>query len=233
MTADSATPPLLRVGTTGDYPPVSYYEPTTGQFSGQDIALIREFARDRHYALQLVLTNWPGLLLDLLAAKFEVAVGGISSTEQRKTHALISKPIGFTGKVALVRRGEEQHYLSLDAIDRPGITVVEDSGGTNEQFARTHIKHARLVILPDNDAPFAQLLDRRADVMLTNSVEALYRQQIMPALRAVRPDQPFTRVEKIFLFRKDQHALRDEFDQWLLANERSAAHIHQPISDEH
>lgn len=219
---------LLLVGTTGDYPPVSVYEASTGKFSGQDVALIREFACDQDYALEFVLTRWPRLLQDLLAGQFEIAVGGISRTEQRETLALISKPIGFTGKVALVRRGEESKYSSLGAIDTAETTVVEDSGGTNEQFARTHIKRAKLAILPDNEAPFACLLDRRADVMFTDSVEALYRQQITPGLRAVRPDQPYTRVEKIFLFRTDRQALRDRFDDWLVAHGRSAADIHEP-----
>jgi cyclohexadienyl dehydratase len=218
----------LRVGTTGDYPPVSYYEASTGKFSGQDIALIEEFARDQHYALTLVLTSWPSLLHDLLAKKFEVAVGGISCTEQRETLALPSQPIGFTGKVALIRRGEESKYGSLDAIDTAETTVVEDRGGTNERFARTHIKRAKLTIMPDNELPFAYLLDGRADVMFTDSVEALYRQQITPGLRAVRPDQPYTRVEKIFLFRRDRQALRDQFDRWLIAHGRSAADIHEP-----
>ncbi|MEZ5788495.1 MAG: transporter substrate-binding domain-containing protein [Xanthobacteraceae bacterium] len=219
---------LLRIGTTGDYPPVSSYDASTGEFSGQDVALIRDFARDQGYALEFVLTRWPSLMQDLLAGQFEIAVGGISRTQQRETLALTSQPIGFTGKVALVRGGEESKYCSLAAIDTAETTVVEDRGGTNEQFARAHIKRAKLTILPDNEAPFASLLDRRADVMFTDSVEALYRQQTTPGLRAVRPEQPYTRVKKIFLFRKDQKALRDQFDNWLVTHGRSAADIHEP-----
>ncbi len=208
---------VLRVGTTGDYPPVTSYDAATGTFSGQDIALIEEFAQDERSRLAFVLTSWPSLLADLGAGRFAVAVGGISRTGHRQKLALISRPLAITGKVALVRRGEEQRYASLAAIDTPGTTVVEDHGGTNEQFARGHIKQATLVVLPDNQAPFAYLRQGKADVMFTDSVEALYRQDIMPDLCAVRPDQPYTRVEKVFLFRRDQCALRDRFDRWWVA----------------
>lgn len=228
MSKDDAAQARLRVGTTGDYPPVTCHDPSTGTFSGQDIALIREFARDQHYTVEFVLTSWPSLLQDLLGGLFEIAVGGISWTERRAALALTSEPIGFTGKVALVRRGEESKYGSLEAIDTARTVVVEDSGGTNERFARRHVQRAMLTVLPDNEMPFAYLLDRRADVMFTDSVEALYRQTIMPELRAVRPQQPYTRVEKVFLFRKDRQALRDQFDHWLIAHGRTAAHIHEP-----
>ena len=181
---------VIRVGTTGDYPPVTDYDAGTGAFCGQDIALIEEFAQDQGLRLEFVLTSWPGLLADLCAGKFEIAVGGISRTEERQKLALLSRPLAITGKVALVRRGEKQRYASLEAIDTPETTVVEDHGGTNEQFARRRIECARLIVLPDNHSPFDHLLDGRADVMFTDSVEALYRQQITPDLCAVRADRP-------------------------------------------
>jgi len=103
---------VIRVGTTGDYPPVTDYDAGTGAFCGQDIALIEEFAQDQGLRLEFVLTSWPGLLADLCAGKFEIAVGGISRTEERQKLALLSRPLAITGKVALVRRGEEQRYAS-------------------------------------------------------------------------------------------------------------------------
>ncbi len=179
---------ILRVGTTGDYPPVTYRDPQTGRFSGQDIALIEAFAQDQGFRLEMVLTTWPTLVQDLMAGKFQVAVGGISDTDRRESEALVSEPIGRTGKVALVRCGEEARYGSIEAIDRRETTVVEDHGGTNEQFALAHIKQAVLVLVPDNQMPFAYLLDRKADVMFTDSIEAIWRQQTTQGLCAVRPD---------------------------------------------
>ena len=52
-----ATHTVLRVGTTGDYPPVSAYDAESGTFSGEDIALIEAFARDQLCRLDWVLTR--------------------------------------------------------------------------------------------------------------------------------------------------------------------------------
>lgn len=207
----------MRVGTTGDYPPVTYRDPKTGRFSGQDISLIEAFAEDEGYRVELVMTTWPTLMQDLLAGRFEVAVGGISRTEERAAQALLSRPLAITGKVALVRCGDQERYGSLAAIDTPETRVVEDRGGTNEQFARAHLKHAALIVVPDNQEPFDYLREGRADVMLTDSIEAVWRQQTTAGLCAVRPDEPYTRVEKVFMFRKGQGALRDRFDRWFAA----------------
>lgn len=84
------------------------------------------------------------------------------------------------------------------------------------------VQRAQLIVLPDNETPFDYLADGRADVMFTDSEEALYRQRITPGLCAVRPDHPYTHVEKVFLFRKDQGVLRDDFDRWLVARGRKA-----------
>lgn len=220
MMVSGQTQAILRVGTTGDYPPVTYHDPQTGRFSGHDIALIEAFAKDQGYCAELVLTTWPTLMQDLTAGRFQVAVGGISKTDRRASQALVSEPLARTGKVALVRCGEETRYGSIEAIDTPETTVVEDRGGTNEQFALANIEHAVLVLLPDNEMPFGYLLDRKADVMFTDSIEAAYRQQTTSGLCAVRPDEPYTRVEKVFLFRKNEGELRDRFDRWFAARAR-------------
>ena len=47
--ASSTDGPILRVGTTGDYPPVTFHDARTGRFSGQDIALIEAFAGIRAF----------------------------------------------------------------------------------------------------------------------------------------------------------------------------------------
>ncbi len=125
-----------------------------------------------------------------------------------------STAIRTTGKVALVRCGGQDRYDSLDRIDRPGTTVVENRGGTNEKFALSRIRHATPIIVPDNELPFAYLLDGEAEVMFTDAIEAVYQQTLASGLCALRPGDPHTHIEKVFLFRKDERALRDEFDAW-------------------
>lgn len=204
----------LLVGTTGDYKPLTWYDGGSGQFHGRDINMIEAFARDRGYELQFVHTSWPTMLGDLQDGKFQIAVGGISLTNERNEQALVSDNLAVTGKVALVRRGEEHKYQSLEEIDREGVVVVEDRGGTNETFALSHLRKAVLIIVPDNSMPFDYLIDGKADVMFTDATEAVYQESLNPSLYAVDPDRPLTRTAKVFLFERKESQLRDEFNNW-------------------
>jgi cyclohexadienyl dehydratase len=205
----------LTVGTTGDYPPLTAYDAATGRYSGDDIDLVEAFAADRGMTVTFIATTWPTMMDDLLAGKFRMAVGGISATPERARQALLSDPIAITGKVALVRSGEEAEYASLAAIDRPGVRVVENPGGTNESFAEGRMKHATVTLVADNADAFTALETGAADVMFTDSVEAVWHQSQHEGLVAVHPDRPYTRVEKVFVFAKDETALRDAFNRWL------------------
>ena len=206
---------VLTVGTTGDYPPVTWWNPDTGSFEGTAIDLISAFARDRGHRIEFVKATWPTLMQGLEDGLYRVAAGGISETKIRARLSLMSDPVASTGKVALVRSADEAKFQTLDQIDREGVKVVENAGGTNESFARSHIRHATLTVVPDNLLPFDYLRDGRADVMFTDATEAVYVQHRNGALCAVHPDAPYTRIEKVFLFRKGEEALRDEFDAWL------------------
>lgn len=209
----------ILVGTTGDYQPVSWLDPATGEFKGDDIDLIKAFARETGRELRFVQTSWPTLMSDLTTGKFMLAVGGISYTEDRARLAHASDPVRTDGKVALVRCGEQLAYNTLQQIDRAGVRVVENPGGTNEKFARSVLKEAELRVLDDNHAPFLALQEGRADVMFTDGIEALYMEQQDTGLCAVRPEKPYTVIRKVFLFRHDQEALRDAFNNWWQARE--------------
>lgn len=53
---------VLKVGTTGDYMPVSYLDPKTGEYVGFDIELAEDLADDLDVDLEYVKTSWPSLM---------------------------------------------------------------------------------------------------------------------------------------------------------------------------
>jgi cyclohexadienyl dehydratase len=212
----------LTVGTTGDYRPLTWFDPESGRYVGRAIDLVEAFAAAAGYEVTFVRTTWPTMMDDLVAGRFRMAVGGISQTAERAKRALLSDPVATGGKVALVRAADKDKYGSLDAINRPGTRVVENRGGTNERFARAETDKAHVIIVPDNALPFEYLEEGKADVMFTDSIEAVYQARHDHGLSAVHPDAPYTHADKVFLFRKDERALHDAFDRWLEAARRGS-----------
>ena len=72
------------------------------------------------------------------------------------------------------------------------MTVACNPGGTNEKYVRAHIKNARILLVDDNLAIPSLIAERRADVMLTDNVEAILAARKDPRLVAVSANEPWT-----------------------------------------
>lgn len=78
---------VIRVGTTGDYKPFTYFNPKTKEYEGYDIEAAKLMAADLGVKITFVKTTWPTLMEDLHKNKFDIAVGGISrNTDRQKQH---------------------------------------------------------------------------------------------------------------------------------------------------
>ena len=206
---------VIRIGTAGDYPPLTAYNAKTGQFSGNSITLANKLAQSLGLKAEFVKTTWPTLSSDLNAHKFDIALGGITATPQRAHDFILSRPIGETGKVPLTRCDDSEKYTSIPKINQETVTVVENKGGTNEEFARKNLPEAKKIIVAQNHQAFEALLQKQADVMITDSVEAVYQQKIIPDLCAVNPDKPFTHDERVILIPKGSYKLQKKIDAWV------------------
>jgi cyclohexadienyl dehydratase len=201
------------VCSTGDYRPFTFRD-ADGNWAGLDIDMAHSLAEHLGANLELVPTTWPNLMNDI-GSRCDVAMGGITLTAARAERALFSQPYLHDGKSAIIRCTDSARFHTLSDIDQPGVRVVENPGGTNEEFARGHVKNAQLQIYPDNNTIFEQLTSGAADVMFTDTSEIRYQTKQNPALCGVGVDQPFTSDEKAYLLPQGDTALRDAVNEWL------------------
>lgn len=193
-------PAALRICTTGDYPPLTYRDPATGQYSGVDIDMSTDLAAHLGRPPVFVATSWPTLMADLTSPGMcDIAVGGITDTPERRRAAEFTRPYLSSGKTPVVAAANAGRFSSIEDIDQPGVRVIENSGGTNEQFARKNFPAAQITIWPDNTTIFDQLAAGNADVMVTDAVEAIYQSSLHPGLVAPHPGVPFTSEVKAYL----------------------------------
>lgn len=160
---------VLRVGTTGDYPPWSFER--DGTLSGADIELAKALAAHLAVRTAFVRTTWPTLLDDLRADRFDIALGGISLNAERARVAAFSVPYATGGKTIIARCVNARRFRSLAAVDRADVRLLVNPGGTNQQFVTEHIHRASVRILPDNLGVFDDLVAGRGDAMITDDIE--------------------------------------------------------------
>ncbi|WP_170928942.1 MULTISPECIES: transporter substrate-binding domain-containing protein [unclassified Pseudomonas] len=203
----------LRVCTTGDYKPYTFKRPDGG-FEGIDIAMAQTLADSLGVKVEWVQTTWKTLMPDMQAGKCDIGVGGISVTLERQKKAFFSNTLDVDGKIPLVRCADQSKYQTIDQINQPNVRLVEPAGGTNEAFVHAFLPKAQLA-LHDNVTIFEQLLDNKADVMITDASEALYQQKLKPGLCAVNPSQFMQYGEKAYLLPRDDISWKLYVDQWL------------------
>ena len=198
---------VLRVGTAGDYQPMSYLDPDAGKYVGFDAELAEDLAAALGVELEYVKTSWPTLMEDTLAGKFDLAICGITITDARREQALMSEGYFGNGKTILCRAEDADKYTSLEAINRPEVRVMENPGGLNEKFARENLPDASLTIHDVNQEIPGLVASGAADVMITEIMEAGYYVSQDERLAAPLIFEPFTHGQLGVLMPKGSEAL--------------------------
>jgi cyclohexadienyl dehydratase len=203
----------IRVCTPGDYKPFSLLKPD-GSYEGIDVDLVQSVAKALGVQVEMVKTAWPQLMKDFVE-KCDVAVGGISVTLDRQKTAFFTDAYMVNGKAPITKCENAAKFQSIADIDKPGVTVVENPGGSNERFARANFKNAKIVIHNDNTTIFDEILKGNADVMISESVETIVQQKQHPGLCAVNPDKPLQYGEMAWLLPRGDATFKAWMDQWL------------------
>ena len=206
---------VLRVGTAGDYQPMSYLDPETKRYVGFDAELAEDLAAEMGIGIEYVKTSWPTLMEDTLAGKFDLAVCGMTVTEARKEQALMSDGYLENGKTVLCRAEDAEKYTSLEAINKPEVRVMENPGGLNEKFARENLPEATLIIHEANQEIPGLVAAGEADVMITEIMEAGFYTREDPRLAAPLIHEPFTNGQLGFLMPKGNEALLEYVNAFL------------------
>ena len=167
-------------GTTGDYRPLSFREPETGEYWGFGIEMAGEIAKRLDVGIVFKPTSWPTLTADVLAQpqQFDLAIGGKAG-----------------------------RFQSLADIDKPEVRVMVNPGGLNEKFANEHLTHATIIVHQKNEEIPSLIAEGEADVMITEITEAPYYVQTDSRLAAPLLDSPFTHGEIGVLMPKGQEDL--------------------------
>ena len=200
----------IRIGTTGDYRPMSYLNEKTGEYEGIDAELSKIIAESLGVKIEYIPTTWKTLSADALAGKFDIALCGISRNYAREKILEMSDGygIGIFGKTILCRKKDAKKFKTLADINKPEVRVMINPGGTNEKFAYANLKNAKIIVFEENAEIPHQISIGNADIMITETVEALNYIKLDKNLAAPLIDKPFTKHSCGILMQKgDQEFL--------------------------
>ncbi len=154
---------VYEVGIDTTYPPFEYEE--DGEYTGIDIDLINAIAEDQGFEINFNPMDFGGIIPALQADQLDIAIAGMSITDERKAVVDFSDPY-FDAGLTLVVQADNTDITSLE--DLEGKTVAVKSGTTGAQFARDNQEEYGYEIAQFEDSPsmFQEVSNGNADVLL-------------------------------------------------------------------
>lgn len=200
----SPTEPL-RVALTGKYPPFSFYS-GDGELVGFDVDVSKLIANRLGRDLELVTTEWDGILAGLLAGKYDAIIGSMAITPERSKRVNFTAPYYISGAQLFVRRAETNAFQGIaDLLEhRVGVGL----GETYEHYLRSSHPDVTVVTYKSTADIFQDMRNERIDAFCTDRLVGLY--QIKQGGMPFAPAGPLLYQERIAIpVTKDDAALRD------------------------
>lgn len=174
----------LRVGTTGDFNPMSIKDTATNTLTGFDIEAMTQLATDMGVKIEFVSAEWATLVNGIVSDRFDIFSGASLSMARAKTVAF-SAPYLFAGTVPMSSKKGPGKFANWESINNPNVTVAVLLGTVFEQQARAHFPKAKIRAVEKPATGYQEVLAGRAQVTITSNVEAATLMKTYPDLQTV------------------------------------------------
>lgn len=161
---------VLKVGTTGDWNPMSVRDPATNSYKGFDIDVMTELAKDLGVEVEFVPTDWKTLVNGVVAGKYHIT-GSASISPPRMKVAGFSESYLSVEIFPFTTKDKAGNFDGYDSINQPGVKVATTLGTTFEALARDWFPNAEITVVEAPARGFQEVLSGRADVFITSNIE--------------------------------------------------------------
>lgn len=180
---------VLKVGTTGDWNPMTVKNPATNSYTGYDIDVMTELAKDLGVEVEFVPTDWKTLVSGVTAGKYHIT-GSASVSPARAKAAGYSDSYFSLATVPLTLAKHADKFNDWDDLNQEGVTVAATLGTTQEQQVKDFFPNATHQVVEAPARDFQEVLSGRADAHITSNVEASTLVEKYKQMRIVPVSEP-------------------------------------------
>ena len=227
---------VLRIGYNAEMVPFSF-QGNDGQIIGYDISFAYALASDLQCDLELIPLQLSQLGKELNTGLYDIAMSGISITENRLKTMCFSKSYFESRIVFVMQKKFSRLYPSLDSILKSHSTkIVVRKGSSYETLARSLVPADRLVRIETYEQ-YAQ--DYPNDVLLRGEPQAIswvmndphfavvvpttpLPQDILGYAVAVGSDRMLCYLNQWLALKKNEKFTQKEYDLWVLGRTETA-----------
>lgn len=186
-----------------------------GEYIGFEIDVATRLANDLGVKLQLVPTNWDGIIPALLSGKFDVIIGSMAITPERALTVNFTTPYDTAYIDVTLNKEKAAAYPALTDLNKPEAIIAVRTGTTAAQAAKAICPNATFRMFNDEAPAVEEVLSGRA--------HAFFSSAPLPAMETLKHSdklvQPFTSklLSKpvAFAVRKGDHDTLNVLDGWI------------------
>ena len=161
----------LRVGTTGDWDPMSMKDPATNKYKGFDIDVMNELAKDMGVKVEFVPAEWKTIVSGITSARYDISTS-VTKTPKRAEVAGFTNTYYKYGTVPLVLKKNLKKFSTWDSLNNSNVTIATTLGTSQEEKAKEFFPKSKLNSVEAPARDFQEVLAGRADGNITSSTEA-------------------------------------------------------------
>ena len=156
----------ITVATEGDWSPYTYHDENTGELVGFDVELAKLIADKLGVEVQYQETDWESILAGVQSGRYDLAINGVTYTEERAQSFNFSNPYAQMDAVLIVA-ADNNDITSFD--DLAGKKTTNSNGSIYAEWAEEY--GATVEIVPTFQETMTMLIDGRADASI-NAISA-------------------------------------------------------------
>ena len=205
---------VLKVGTTGDWNPMTMKDAATDSYTGYDIDVMTALAADLGVEVEFVPTDWKTLVSGVTAGKYHMT-GSASISPARAKAAGYSQSYFSLATVPLINKADAEKFKDWGDLDNGDVTVAATLGTTQEKQVKEFFPNAQYKIVEAPARDFQEVLAGRAQAHITSNVEANKLIAQYPELMIVPVSAPRARTPIAMLLPQDDQVWINYVNTWI------------------
>ena len=209
----------LKVGTTGDWDPMTMKDPATNKYVGFDIDVMRELAKDMGVKVTFVPTEWKTIVSGITSGRYDISTS-VTKTPKRAEVAGFTETYYKYGTVPVVHKKNVKKYSTWESLNNKKVTIATTLGTSQEEKAKEFFPKSKLQSVEAPARDFQEVLAGRADGNITSSTEANKLVIKYPQL-AIVPDGEKNPAFLAMMVGKNDKIWNDYVNKWIESKKTS------------
>ena len=205
---------VLKVGTTGDWNPMTVKDPATNKYEGYDIDVMTELAKDLGVELELVATDWKTLVNGVVAGNYHMT-GSASISPARMKAAGYSASYIAVEIQPYTTADKADQFDGWDSINKDGVKVAATLGTTFEKLVKDWFPDTEIKSVEAPALQHQEVLSGRSDVFVTSNIEGATLTKKFDKIVPIKIDAPRSPTPIAMLLPQDDQVWINYVNNWI------------------